>query len=132
MKRVVAVLLVVVMVIGIGAAAADEKLSKYFEEVQGLANMRLKQVKSEYEKKGTLTDAQIEMAYAYLKMKFAAEMVSTVERFYPLSSYFGMGNDANTSMESIMDSMWLEVVKGEGDKDDFVKKLMAILEVYAE
>lgn len=131
MKRVVAVLLVVVMVAGICTSVADEENAKVFDELEGVAKTLLQQAKIEYEKNGMLTDGQIEMAYSYLKMMFAARMTSTVERYFPASGFISLGNDADTTMGSIIDSAWLEVVKGEGDKEDFVKKLMAVIEVYA-
>lgn len=133
MKRVVAVLLVVAMVVAVGAAAmADEEVAKFMDKMIDVAKMRIQQVKAEYDKNGELTDSQIEMMYGYYKLLFAAEMTGTTERYFPLSTVITLGNDANTEIEHVIDEKWLSLLKGEQDKGDFAKLLAGIADIYAK
>lgn len=133
MKRVIAVLMVIVLAVTlIGTALAETSRKDVAESMIGLTKLVMGELLEEYKKNGTLTDPEIDMAYSYFKVFIAEKRVLGVEGMYPASAYLATKLDGYTFLEDSIDEGWKNVLDGKVKKEEFTELLFVFIKSYLD
>ena len=130
MRRLIAVLLVIVMAVTVsGIASADQGRKELADSMVEIAKEIMRLELEQYKKAGKLDDGNLEFAYCYFKLYVDEMRIGSIEVAYPAAFYLNMGADPYANMEEVFDGEWLKYVEGTGDRSKFEKNLMTFIEI---
>lgn len=128
MKRMVAVILAMVMSLTVVAGACAASREEAAESIIDFCRSMLSQIKELYDRDGTLSDGDTELAYSYYHMYGAAKRVRSIERLYPSPAVYAFKMDPGIELENLIDGEWLKFLKGEVTKEKFLDVLMTMVD----
>ena len=132
MKRIVAMLAVVVMLVGTaGMAVAETNRAEQAGIIADYCKQILEALYKAYTDNGRLSESNIYMAYQYYQTYKAASDLKTVE----MGVYVGDMSMVNKTFvtradmpntDGLVDEQWVKYLKGETDADTFTYLLMNV------
>lgn len=127
MKRFVALVLLVVMVMTVAIASGSSRKDVSDSMIEYTKDI-IKDVLDMYNKNGTLDDGDLEFGYDYFLMYITAKRTSVLETFYPVAYSLSTKMDAYTNIEKVVTEYWSKMLDGEIEREKFEKLLMGLIE----
>ena len=127
MRRIIAIVLFVVMIMTTAAASGSTR-----KDVSDSMIVYTKDVMNDvldiYKKNGTLDDGNLELGFSYFMMYLAAKRTSSLEIFYPSAYFQTVKADSWANTESVISGYWIKLLDGEIEREKFEMLLMGLIE----
>lgn len=129
MKRIVAVVILVVMVLNVAVVCAENR-KETADSLIVLAKDVMQETLEMYKKDGALNDGNLELALNYFMLYVAANRMSACEDVYPESALLSIKHDTWAETEYTVILCWKRMMDGELERKKFETLLMGFIEMH--
>lgn len=129
MKRIVAVVMLVVMVMTAACAVAEDR-KETVETLMVFTKGVMQDTLDMFNKDGTLNDGNLELAFNYFMLYLAAKRINACEDVYPKSALLSIKRDTWAETENIVISCWKRMMSGEIERRKFEILLMEFIDMH--